>query len=358
MSARTRWLLLAFWIAPALVATLGMALVPSRLRPDLGLVSVFGIQLALWFGWGLWSLLLAEVGRRFPFERGRILRALVVHVPLSAIVVVAQILIVSSIARAFGLAQPLSLASTLSVGLRGYGDLFTVIFWGIVVAHGALRWNAAYREQQRRTAQLDSDLAAAQLRALQAQLRPHFLFNALNSVVTMIDRDPAAAQRMVIQLADLLRATLRGGERQEISLHQEIELTRLYLAIEEVRFSDRLRVEWQIADGLTGDVPALALQPLVENAIVHGIARRSEPGHVTIRIRRDDGALEIRVRDDGPGPQSSGEGRTPERDGGVGLSNLRARLTRLYGAAASLELAPVASGGTEVTLRLPSAAHP
>jgi hypothetical protein len=181
MSPRARWLFLAFWIAPAAVATLGMALVPSRLRPDLGLASVFGIQLVLWLGWALWSLLVAEVGRRYPFERGRIGTALAVHVPLCAAVVVVQILVVAAIARAFGLAQPLPWISTLSVGLRGYGDLFLVIYWGIVGAHGALRWNAAYREQQRRAAQLDLDLAQARLRALQAQLRPHFLFNALNS---------------------------------------------------------------------------------------------------------------------------------------------------------------------------------
>lgn len=301
--------------------------------------------------------MLAAVGRRYPLERGRISRGLLVHVPLCAVVVLAQILIVTSIARAFGLAEPMPLASTLSVGLRGYGDLFTVIFWGIVVAHGALRWNAAYREQQRRTAQLDLDLAEAQLRALQAQLRPHFLFNALNSVVTMIDRDPAVAQRMVIQLSDLLRATLKAGERQEIALQQEIELTRLYLAIEQVRFSDRLHVDWQIAEGLTGNVPALALQPIVENAIVHGVARRREPGWVTIRIRKQNGALEMQVRDDGPGLPSQRDGAR-EGDGGVGLSNLRARLERLYGSAASLELAPAAGGGTEVTLRVPHTAEP
>ena len=100
-------------------------------------------------------------------------------------------------------------------------DLFLVIYWEIVVAHGALRWNAAYREQQR-AAQLDLDLAQARLRAPQAQLRPHFLFNALNSIVTLIDGDPAAAQRMVVHLSHLLQATLRVGERQEIDLQQEI----------------------------------------------------------------------------------------------------------------------------------------
>lgn len=346
---RGRWLLLAFWVAPALVATLGMHLVPSRLKPDLSMPAVLGIQLALWLTWGLWSLLIFAIGDRFPLERGRIVRALAVHVPLCAVVVLAQILVVSTIALAVGLREPMSLASTLSLGLRQYGDLFTVVFWGIVVAHGGLRWRAAYREQQLRTVRLDQDLAEAQLRALQAQLRPHFLFNALNSVVAMIDKDAPAAQRMVVQLADLLRATLRAGEQQQITLQQEIDLTKLYLDMEQVRFSDRLTVEWDVSAPLDCKVPALALQPLVENAIVHGVSRRTEPGRVRIEIIGDGRSLVMSVRDDGPGPN----GATARQDGGVGLSNLRARLQRLYHDKAELELVREGLGSTVVRMKLP-----
>ena len=346
---RGRWLLLAFWVAPALVATLGMYLVPSRLRPDLSMTEVLGIQLALWLTWGLWSLLIFAIGDRFPFERGRVVRALAVHLPLCAVVVLAQMLVVAGVARTAGLSESMPLASTLRIGLRQFGDLFTVVFWGIVVAHGALRWSAAYREQQLRTLRLDQDLAEAQLRALQAQLRPHFLFNALNSVVAMIDRDAPAAQRMVIQLADLLRATLRAGEQQQITLQQEIELTRLYLEIEQVRFSDRLTVDWKVSAPLDAKVPALALQPLVENALVHGVSQRSAPGRVCIEVVRDGESLLVRVSDDGPGLSNA-----PSRhDGGVGLANLRARLQRLYHDKAELELVRESEGSTVVRMKLP-----
>lgn len=343
----SRWLLLAFWVVPALVATWGMVLVPSRMRPDLGLAEHFGIQLALWLSWGLWSLAIGAVGRRFPFEAGGIGRALAAHLPLYVLVVFTQIVLVTEIGILVGMAERRPLPSMLSIGVRIEGAVFTVIFWGIVAAHAALRWRAALREEQLQNARLDRDLSAAQLRALQSQLRPHFLFNALNSIVSMIERDRTAAQRMLIQLADLLRATLSGGERQEIELDREIELTRLYLEIEQVRFSDRLTVDWEIEPDLRAHVPALGLQPLVENAIVHGIARREGAGRIAISVRGVDSAVEIRVEDNGPGPQESAGER------GVGLGNLAARLERLYGPAAGIELAPGAAGGAVATLRIP-----
>jgi signal transduction histidine kinase len=327
-----------------------MLLVPSRLRPDKTAGAILLAQLALWLPWGLSSFLIFAVGDRFPFERGRIGRALLVHLPMCAAVVVFQILVVAGVGELSGLRETLPMGSTIVVGVRLYGDLFTVIYWGIVVAHGALRWSEAYRAQQLHAARLGRDLVEAQLRALQGQLKPHFLFNALNSVVAMIDRDPASAQRMVIQLSELLRATLRTAEQQQIPLGQEIELTKLYVEIEQVRFSDRLRVDWHVDVDPSRLVPAFVLQPLVENAIVHGIARKSGPGRVTIEVSRDKRGLIVRVTDDGLG--FNGE-RSSAGSGGVGLTNLRARLKRLYGAGGELELAPCAGGGTAATLLIP-----
>jgi predicted membrane protein len=351
VTRRARLGLIAFWVVPALVATFGMQLVPSRLRPEMSAVEIFLTQLALWLPWGLCALVIFAVGDRFPFERGRIGRALMVHIPLCAAVVVLQILVVAGVAQAFGLRQPLPLASTIAVGVRLQGDLFTVIYWGIVVAHGAMRWSAAYRAQQLQSARLGQDLVEAQLRALQGQLKPHFLFNALNSVVAMIGRDPAAAQRMVIQLSDLLRATLKTGEQQQIPLFQELELTRLYVGIEQVRFSDRLQVDWRITVDESRLVPAFVLQPLVENAILHGIARKTGPGRVVIEISEDSRGLIVRVTDDGEG---LGHERISTGSGGVGLTNLRARLQRLYGPAGELKLAPGIGGGTAATLLIPN----
>ena len=171
----------------------------------------------------------------------------------------------------------------------------------------------------------------------------------MNSVVTLIGKDPPLAQRTVVRLADLLRATLKAGEAQEVTLQQELEVTTRYLEIEQVRFADRLTVEWNIAETGPALVPAFGLQPLVENAIVHGIGPRPGPGHLVISARRDHDDLVLTVEDNGAGPDG-GPGKV---GGGVGLANLRARLSRLYGDAGQLQLAARPGGGTVATLRLP-----
>jgi hypothetical protein len=349
VTRRARFGLIAFWAVPALVATLGMRLVPSRLRPDMSAGEIFLTQLALWLPWSLSALLIFAVGDRFPFERGRIGRAFAVHIPLCAVVTVLEILIVAAVAELFGLRQHLPLTSTIAVGVRDSGDLFTVIYWGIVVAHGAIRWNGAYRAQQLQSARLGRDLVEAQLRVLQGQLRPHFLFNALNSVVAMIDRDPAGAQRMVTRLADLLRATLRTGDQQLIPLAQELELTRLYVDIEKIRFSDRLQIDWRIEASPKTLIPPFVLQPLIENAIVHGITRKSGPGRVVIDVSQDERGVIVRVVDDGAGLDAPRNGAGT----GVGLTNLRERMQRLYGAAGAVELTAGADGGAAATVLIP-----
>ncbi len=339
---RVRLVLLAFWVLPALVATLGLWLVPSRLNPGLTLWQSLASQLLMWLAWGGWSVVIAAVGTRFPFQRGRVIRAFAAHIPLSVLVVAGQILVVNAVGLAFGISERRGLDSILAIGVRQYGDLFTVIFWAIVLVHMSVRWYVL-------TATLGQDLAVAQLRALQSQLNPHFLFNALNSVVTLIGKDPPLAQRTVVRLADLLRATLKAGETQEVTLQQELEVTTRYLEIEQVRFADRLAVEWAITETEPVLVPAFGLQPLVENAILHGIGPRPGPGRVVISARRDQDAVVLTVEDDGGG-LSGGPGKL---GGGVGLANLRARLARLYGDAGRLELAERPGGGTVVTLRVP-----
>lgn len=350
MRARGRLLLLAFWILPAFIATLGFTLVPSRANPGMTMLESFIGQLAIWFSWGLWSLVVLAVGDRFPFERGRWGRAIAAHLVLYLVVVSVQIFLVAEVTVLSGLGQRRGMESTFVMGIRQFGDIFTVIFWAIVGAQVAFNWHSAWRAEVARASQLGEDLARAQLATLQSQLNPHFLFNALNSVVTLIGREPATAQRMVIRLADLLRGTLRVGAAQEIALDQEVDVTGRYLEIEQVRFADRLRVSWEIEPGL-GDaaLPAFALQPLVENAIVHGIARRPESGNVTIGVARRGGMLELVVKDDGPGPAAI----AANPGAGVGLGNLRSRIERLYRGAGSLTLEEAPSGGAIATLRVP-----
>lgn len=350
---RLRPALLAFWLLPALVATLGLRLVPSRLNPDLTLGEILLAQLLIWAPWALWTMLISAVEDRVPFEPGNVWRALGAHLLLSPLVVLAQILVIWFIAVEFGMNLPLGLESRLFIGVRQYGDLLMVVYWAVVGTLAGLRWRDRWLEETVNAARLREDLAQANLQALRAQLNPHFLFNALNAVVTLIGRDQALARDTVVRLADLLRATLAAGDAQETTLAQELALTARYLEIEQLRFADRLRVEWSIEPGLDEwRVPAFALQPLVENALKHGLARRRDPGTVQISARRDGEMLELIVRNDGADADSAP--LTPRETGaGIAVANLRSRLERLYGADASLMLRPREERGMDAVVRIP-----
>jgi hypothetical protein len=331
-----RPLLLVFWVLPATVATLGLRLVPSRLNPDLTLIEIFASQVLIWFPWAIWAHLIVAVAERAPLERGGIWKAIGAHALL-----------------AFGMNEPRGFESMWVIGIRQYGDLLMVVYWAVVGAHAGIRWHGRYQEEALTASRLREDVAQAHLQALRAQLNPHFLFNAMNAVVTLIGRDAAQAREMLVRIADLLRATLTAGDAQETTLARELELTARYLEIEQVRFADRLTVQWRVDPGL-GEwrVPAFALQPLVENALRHGLSQRRAPGAVEISAREADGTLELRVGNDGPdGPIE--RGAAPQNGAGIALKNLRARLERLYGADAALELAPRAAGGMDAIVRIP-----
>lgn len=350
-------LLIAFWLLPAAVATLGLRLVPSRLNPDLTLVEVFASQLLIWLPWAGWSALIVAVCERVPFERGGIGRALAAHAVLSPAVIIAQILIIWEVSLAFGMNEPRGFDSRVLIGIRQYGDLLMVVYWAVVGAQAGLAWHARWQEESLRAAQLREDLATASLQALRAQLNPHFLFNALNSVVTLIGRDASTARAMLVRLSDLLRATLAAGDAQETTVAQEIALVAHYLEIEQVRFADRLNVQWTL-DPVANElaVPAFTLQPLVENALKHGLGRRQGPGSVEVITRCENGTLELVVRDGSAAPTTTAAGAPLQRSNGAGiaLANLRARLERLHGVTASVDLKPNTVGGTDAVVRLPA----
>lgn len=358
---RARLLMVAVWVLPAALATLAFRWVPSRYNPTLGYGGLFASQLLIWLPWGLWSLLITALAARFPLERGRFAPAIIAHLSLSALILPAHMVIISVTTRAFGLvpSDPLGLDSILALGLRQYGDMLFVVYWAVVGGATAWQWHEAWREASLREARLGEDLAQARLEALRAQLNPHFLFNALNSVVALIDRDPLAAQSMTVQLADLLRATLATGDAQETSLREELDLTARYLEIERVRFADRLTVHWRVETGLDAvRVPAFALQPLVENALRHGFGRRSGAGFIEIAALRDGAHLVLRVSDDGQGLTSTSSPSSVPAGAGIALRNLRARIERLHGSAGSLSLRPREGGGAVAELRLSMTAAP
>jgi LytS/YehU family sensor histidine kinase len=202
---------------------------------------------------------------------------------------------------------------------------------------------------RRLASRLSDELARAQLDALRTQLQPHFLFNTLNSATVLTTADPARANRVLLKLSELLRCTLDHTAPHEIPLRRELEQLEPYLEIQQIRFGARLAIARELSpETLDALVPTLVLQPLVENAVRHGIEPNPAGGTVTIRSRSENGILHLEVRD-------TGSGRAPEPGGalGIGLTNTRARLERLYGAAQQVELVPAPAGGAAVCIALP-----
>jgi two-component system, LytTR family, sensor kinase len=218
----------------------------------------------------------------------------------------------------------------------------------------AVGWAVHYQREARmravRTSRLEASLAEARLAMLRMQLQPHFLFNTLNSIAALMRRDVDAADRMIARLAELLRHSLDTTGRREVTLREELETLARYLEIEQTRFADRLTVQYEVEpETLDALVPGLILQPIVENAVRHGVAQRPSAGLVALAARRDDGQLVIAVSDDGPGLAASHGAATP----GIGLANTRARLEQLYGLQHGLDIYDRPDGGTDVVLRLP-----
>jgi signal transduction histidine kinase len=222
------------------------------------------------------------------------------------------------------------------------------VYAGVVLAWHAVIYYRESRDRQMKAVELESLLRQAQLETLRSQLNPHFLFNALHSIAELVHQNPKLAEQLIVRLGELLRKALDTAKQPELSLGEELEFIRGYLEIEQMRLGERLRVNWEIeADTLDVRVPSLILQPLVENAIQHGIASTSAPGTLTIRARRQDGFLNITVADSGPGIASQ-----DLRPQGIGIANTRARLQRLYGDRQSFELQHGA--GLVVILRIPA----
>lgn len=231
-------------------------------------------------------------------------------------------------------------------------------FWTLAfdggIAGVAYAFASAWRLRQRESeaAELRRELVEAQLQTLKMQMQPHFLFNTLHAIGVTTRRDPEEANRMVSLLGDLLRLSLQTGETQVVPLRTELEFLRPYLEIQRIRFQDRLQISVQIpSETLDLPVPSLVLQPLVENAIRHGVEARSGQGKVAISARRDGPMLVLEVRDDGIGLGNGHDGTNRE---GVGLGNTRARLEKLYGPRQELRLMPGESGGARVVLRVPA----
>ena len=306
------------------------------------------------------------LGRRFPIERMRWVRRVALHLACSVVFSIVHLIIDSAIISSLGLFPTtmkgdfwVTLFILLILGF--HGNILT--YWTVLGIQYGFRTYHQYQERKRHAlrleldaSELQSQLVQAQLNALKMQLQPHFLFNTLNAIMVLVRQHKGPqAEEMLARLSDLLRCVLEDVEAQEVPLRRELEYVQLYLSIEQVRFQDRLRIDIS-ADPATLDaaVPHMGLQPIVENAVRHGIGRRSAAGKIQISASRVDGTLEIRVRDDGPGLPPAGLSTAR----GIGLANTRARLQQLYGDRASLAIDNAEQGGAVVTLSLPYRAAP
>ncbi|HWS52931.1 MAG TPA: histidine kinase [Pyrinomonadaceae bacterium] len=286
------------------------------------------------------------LARRFPFERFHWRRNLLVHVfaglAISAAWGAGHVALDTWFSGGISKLTAANLARRIFFSL----DKELLVYWLLVLASHASNYYQRYREGELRASQ-------AQLQALKMQLHPHFLFNALHSISALVHKDPDAADKMIARLGDFLRLTLDTAATQEVALRQELNFLNCYLEIERIRFHDRLTTRLHVEPQTLGcRVPNLILQPIVENAIRHGVAVRSAPGHVEVRAERRGEMLRLQVRDNGPGLPTEPAAHK-KSEGGVGLSNTRARLAQLYGAAYRFELENAPEGGTVVTLEIP-----
>jgi len=224
-------------------------------------------------------------------------------------------------------------------------------YWVIVALNHGVYYYEQSRARELAWSRMEADLANAQLQVLNMQLHPHFLFNTLHSISTLISDDPQAARQMVLKLSDLLRASLNKIDQPEVPLHQELELLECYISIEQTRFKDRLIIEKEVhASALACAVPTMILQPLVENAVRHGIGKHRQADRIAIVAQRANGRLLLEVRNCVGSVENGGP--APVR--GIGLANTRARLEQLYGSQYSFEIANRESGGVAVKLSLPA----
>jgi two-component system, LytTR family, sensor kinase len=338
--AKRLWLFgILIWVTLGLLSAAQNATWRALTGRPVDWLSILPNSLADWLTCGMFTPAFYWMVRRYPIRGERWWARVPIHLAASIAFVFLK---VAAYAPLFRLINPDVDRSYANILLGGfYADMLA--YWAAIGVIHAI-------EYYMQTARLDGALRAAELENLRAQLQPHFLFNTLQSISTLIHRDQTAADRMLTDLSDLLRLSLRTAATQEVSLREELSFLELYLAIMRVRFGDRLVITVDAPETLLeARVPSLVLQPIVENAIRHGMADRPDIGHVTVRATRDAALLRLEVTDDGPGLR----GLSPENGGGIGLGNTRERIARLYGKDGAVVTSDATGGGLAVRLTIP-----
>lgn len=342
----------AFWTLPVIYRFIQSYLahiildVPARLSFTISLILID------WYYWAVITPIVFWLGRQFPLEDTKNIRNLMVHLPIAILAAGIHIFLISAVIN----------SGTPEVAFRevfvrtasSFGNSF-LIYSGILAVCFSFSYSRRFKEREVQTANLKNELSQAQLHALQMQLQPHFLFNTLNSISALTHKNPKDANTMIARLSELLRVLLSKEPLQEITLEEELNFLQTYLGIEQVRFQDRLTLDFNIEpETLNSYIPSLILQPLVENAIRHGISKRRGKGVIKINSKRVKENLMLQVLDNGLGlPVNSRGGFT--FDDGIGLKNTRNRLQKLYGNQHFFGIwtGEKDKGGVEITIIIP-----
>jgi len=351
-----RWILIVCaWTTVGLLFTVQEVVLARIDGGHVNWVAFGAIELIYWNVWAAYTPLVIALAKRFPLAGPR----LVPHIALHALaaLVMAPLATVTEYFLSSGFLRFLSQFTdsvsprdlpTFTDSLLSMSVTGLLTYWLVVGLYQAFHFYQAAMERQTRAAQLQTQLSQAELDNLKSQLHPHFLFNSLHTIGVLMQEDVEAASHLLVILGDLLRMALERRDN-EITLQSELQFVDKYLEIEQTRFHDRLKVFTDVPPDLLGVyVPSLALQPLVENAIKHGISVDSTAGRLEIAARRHNGTVWLRVRDDGPGPAPGSRPRF-----GVGLTNVQSRLKQLYGDEASLELTSAGDRGCEALITIP-----
>jgi two-component system, LytTR family, sensor kinase len=348
LTLRVTWQVLAWWTAFYGLASWFLEYAFSQLDPATAMPFWFGLNRVVYAVMWTWALLVAIVStERVPVTSRRQVRRILLHVGLAIAVsilwgVVGYYVCLAVVPGWVPMGVPRMLASTTKVILFGYG-------LAVVLIHILLQVRIQRHQEVMllRQAHLATE---AQLQVLKLELQPHFLFNALNAVSAQIPTDPQAANATLVLVSDMLREAIETTRVQEVTLREELATLRPYTQLQQVRFGDRLRLTWDVEEAaLDAAVPHLLLQPLVENAIKHGLEADSTAGRIVVSARCEGERLRLRIWNDGPGQRVA----SPRRGTGVGLTNVRSRLAQLYGERQAFDLSDAPGGGTQVTIELP-----
>jgi two-component system LytT family sensor kinase len=346
-----RWMLLnvAFWTAVALLYTAQWAL-RGGIREPAALLRLATSQLVTFASCILLAPLIAIAAPRYPFLRGQRRRALAAHAVGLAVFVVVAGAMMGALEWVLPWGWPgSSLASATLSGIYFFVAPDALIYVLVVAVVHAVTYAHESKERAVNEAQLRAQLAEARLNVLSMQLQPHFLFNSLHAISALVREEPKQAERLLARLSELLRHALQSSTKSDTTLDQELAFLHKYLEIQRARFGARLRVTFHVEPNVVATrVPSLLLQPLVENAIRHGVARRPQGGTVEIWARLDGEVVRLAVEDDGVGIPPEAERRE-----GIGLTSTRARLRQLYGQDYQLTLSRRAEGGTVCEIVLP-----